>query len=405
MNTPNVGKILKFCRRFSFFLFALILSSCKVSIEENIDNQVEVLEFEIRPMARIVVQAKLGNVSCNFMIDTGCDSSVLSEEFANRIGKSFLFPAIIKTFSGRGFSLGSRWKSKDVLKIGNFNFGKLQFVIGELDDFMLKNIHGIIGTDILQKCILNLDYSKGKGYLIPRSIFNDKEYSKYEKLKIDKKSLMPVEIENKKYKLLVDSGAEGIFLDIDNRITFSDSVVVKNIESKYDTIISSIKIDGKLCRSQKGIKINNILINDIVYQTYKLSKKFIFNSESIIAGIVFISKLDWIFDYHNNSVYIFKPDNFTSDFKEYKIKEVVLYRKLNALWLKWENNENPLIDITDIKSSDKIIEVNGVSFKDCIEKLGYEKGYDVFLSGIESLDFNSITVMREDKKVVLNRKK
>lgn len=396
--------MLKLCRRFLFFLLCLILFSCKGLTEKNINNQEKIFEFEVRSEARIVLPAKLGNVSCNLMIDTGCDSSVISEEFANKIGKSFLFPTIIKTFSGNGISLGRRWKSKDVLKIGSFNFGKLQFVIGELDDFMLKNIHGIIGTDILQKCILKLDYSKGKGYLIPRQIFDDKEYSRYEKVKIDKKSLMPVEVENKKYKLLVDSGAAGVFLDIDNKITFTDSVVLKNIETQYNTIVSPMKINGKLCLSQKGIKLNNITIGDIVYQTYKFSKKFIFAAEDIVAGMIFISKLNWIFDYYNSSVYIFKPDNFTSDFKEYKIEEVVLYRKLNALWLKWKNNENPLINITDIKNSDKIIEINGVPFKDCIEKLGYEKGYDVFLSGIESLDFDSLTVIRENKKVILNRK-
>ncbi len=395
---------MKFCRSFFPFLVLLIFCSCS---KYKIDNsQADIFEFKIDTHRVIVVPAKIGSVVCNLMIDTGSDISVLRKDFAKKIDKSFDSFAI--SFYGmQGIKIDSVWRAKQDLTIGDFKFPMFDFIKADLNHFTLKNIHGIIGTDILKHCILKLDYSNKKGFFIPFNKFETSKFiKKYEKVKINKNSYITVKLDDRDYKMLIDSGAENLSLDIDNSIQIRDAIQLRKITSKYNYIYSSYNFEGDVRKSNLGFNINKINIKPIIYTTYPFKNFLSQRKREFSCGINFISKLDWIFDYANNYVYILKPDDFSLSFdlSNYKIKEAFSYPKEYGILFLWEKDKNPLQDIFDIKKDDKVFAINQTSYKECIEKFGKNKGYDIFLDVLYSLDFDTITVIRNGKKITLARK-
>ncbi len=387
-----------------FLLFIFILFSCS---ERKLDNSsADIFEFDIDSNRLIVVPAKIGNVKCNLMIDTGSTTSVLSEEFATRIDSSFRCPTFV--FDGmNGIKIKSMYKAKQNLQIGDFNFSQIEFIKAGLDDFFIKNIDGLIGTDVLKKSILKLDYSNKKGYFIPFSQFkNSKELEEYEKIGINKHSCIEIQNRNQNYNMLIDSGAESMGIDIDDSIIISDAEKLKPLKVHHEYIFSSYNFEGTICKSKTGFKINTLNIQPIAYTSYPF-KNSLFNTKvELSGGIKFISKLNWIFDYANNYVYISKSADFNmlDCLQDYEVKDVFFYPKVYALQLIWKNNKNPIKKHFDIKSYDKIFGINGTTYKECVEKFGNDKAYKIFGDTIQSLDFDTITVIRNGKKLLLNRR-
>ncbi len=271
----------------------------------------------------------------------------------------------------------------------------------------MEGIDGIIGTNVLKHCILKLDYSNKKGYLIP---FNKLEKAgsieKYEKTKINKNSHISIEIDKNKYEMLIDTGAVNIYLDLDNSIYIKDLIKLEKLKSEHKSAYSLRQVEIEKCKSESGFSIEKLKLKPIIYNRYKFKNHLFQKHKSLIAGLNFISELNWIFDYMHNTVYIAKNNNrkLILDSYKYKIKDPVVYSKDGSLNITWYDDKNPLQNIFDIKSSDRIYAINNISYKACIEKFGKDKGADLFFRALYSLDFNTVTIIRNGEKKVLKRK-
>ncbi len=123
---------MKFCRNFSYFLLLLLFLSCS---KNDIDNsQANIFEFAIDSNRVNIVPAKIGNVNCNLMIDTGCDACVLQKDFVEKLDKSYVMPTFTID-ANKNTKIESLLKSKQDLRIGDFNFGKFKFTTDTLDIF------------------------------------------------------------------------------------------------------------------------------------------------------------------------------------------------------------------------------------------------------------------------------
>ncbi len=388
-----------------FLLFIFILFSCS---ERKLDNfSAGIFEFDIDGNRLIVVPAKIGDIKCNLMVDTGCDVCIFRKDFAEKLNKSYVIPTFAID-ANKNTKIESLLKSKQNLRIGDFNFGKFKFTTDSLDIFFMKNIDGIIGTNILKHCILKLDYSNKKGYLIPFNKFKKADViGEYEKTKIDINSHISIEIDKNQYKMLIDSGAVNTYLDLDNSVYIKDLIKLKKLKSEHKSAYSLRQVEIEKCKSESGFSIGKLKLKPIIYNSYKFKKHFFQKNKTLIAGLNFISELNWIFDYMHNTVYIAKDNNrkFILDSYKYKIKDPVLCSKDGSLNITWYFDKNPLQNIFDIKSSDRIYAINNISYKSCIEKFGEDKGVDLFFRTLYSLDFDTITVIRNGRKLELRRKK
>lgn len=243
-------------------------------------------------------------VKNKFILDSGSNISIIDKTLFSQLKLKLKGTTINKDI------LGNKKKRKiysvKKLRIGEKYFYNVDFIVLDLKNYLkCNNILGIIGTNVLSKTIIKIDFNKRKVNLI-KKIEKKDEYNKFEiKLK-NKLPYVNLFLRNKKFRFLLDTGNLNS-LTLKNKdyefITEKNSSKVWNIKVLINSINNS---------NFSFHKIPVSYINEV-----SLGRKIKMNSSKVIflynrnLGVDFFQNSLMIIDFKNKDGYI-KNKNITS---------------------------------------------------------------------------------------------
>lgn len=284
----------------------------------------------------IVIPVELNGARLSFILDSGVSSPFLfnlSNQDSiqiNNVSKFTLHGL------GEGESMEALKSKNNIFKLGDAtNFNQSLFVVLDKDlNFSTSlgiPIHGIIGFDVFDSFIVEMNYSKGYIKLYNQENFNDKKLAKHEELPLtiyERKSylngsIMLEDDSNVPVKLLVDTGSgDALWL-------FHDPEKGVEIPNKnYDDYLGkglSGNIFGKRTKL-KGVKIGSFLLND-AKAAFPFKESFskiknLGDRNGSLGGEI-LKRFNIVFDYKNNKVFLKKNSNYRTPF-QYNLAGIAL---------------------------------------------------------------------------------
>jgi hypothetical protein len=336
-------------------------------------NRVEIPFEEYNNL--VVIPVFINNlVKLKFIVDTGVDTPILTEETFARILGLHYNRAI--TISGPGIrdsihawvANGVRLALPGGIVGQNMNMLVLHEDYLKLSEKMGDEVYGIIGYDIFKQFVVEFDYDNKLLVLHRPDKFKPKKG--YQTLHIDivntkpyLRSFIRQDTRADSIRLMIDTGAShALLLDMEQT---SFSYPVKIIEARLGTGLGG-EIPGYLGRldflSLKSLNFWDILISMPFQESYSLLIKR--GSRNGTIGGEILSRVNPIFDYHNEVMYLRKGKRYESNF-EYDMCGMTLVatgRLLDNLMVEYVRPESPA-ERAGIQIGDTIISVNGMNLK------------------------------------------
>ncbi|MBC7536586.1 MAG: aspartyl protease family protein [Ferruginibacter sp.] len=222
------------------------------------DSLVAVIPFT-RAGNLVLIQAKADTIEGNFILDTGAPGLVLNVTYFRD------YPSTSATTADQGGITGNT-SNADPTIISRFSFGAVRYSLVEADRINLGHIEnnkgvrilGLLGLQLFKRFEMILDYERNLLFL---HLISKKESNIYasEQLKdtalyntfpitfLDNKLLTTAEMDGKKLKFLVDTGAESNVLD--SRLP--------------DKIFDNVTVTGRITLTGTGAKKTEALYGNI----------------------------------------------------------------------------------------------------------------------------------------------
>jgi predicted aspartyl protease len=243
--------------------------------------------------------------------------------------------------------------------------------IMDVHNVLGSNIYGVLGSEIFNRFVVEVDYVEQIIKLHDPSSFKKPQNYKAVQLEINNfRPYVTVKLGQKgtkqfKAKLLVDSGASSaMFLDESNNENIP--LPKRTIEISLGTGLAGV-IEGKIGRVHKmkigGYRFSNITTSYPTEWSIGSDNETIIDKSNIRHGTLgadLLSRFDVIFDYSNETMYLKKNEHFSNDF-------VFNTVGLNVMAMGLDLNNYVVSDIIQdsqahkagIKIGDEIISLNG----------------------------------------------
>jgi len=377
------------------FLFLLSFTCNKLLAQgfgfEFTDNRKRItIPFEEHNNLVVIPIIINNSLKLKFIVDTGVQNSILTEkaladalnlEYKRRI--SIAGPGLVD-------SVAAYLSNKVKLEIpgGIVAFDRTLLVLEEdyldLERQTGEDIYGIIGYELFSKFIIELDYDKKEITFHDPKYFKKRRRYKRIPLSIEKTkpylqtSLGFYDDDNQNnVKLMIDSGASHSLLldpEEDENIVIPDKVIVSNLGKGLGG-----DIGGKIGRVNKfsllDYKFNNVVASFPDAGEYNKNIKRGSRSGTMGGGV--LSRINPIFDYFNNYLYVRKGKRYKNPF-DFDMSGL----RLSAFGL---TNELAIID--DV-ICDSPAEKAGIKKGDIIKKLNGNR--------VEYISLNDIfTILRK----------
>jgi hypothetical protein len=332
-------------------------------------NKVEIPFTESNNL--VVIPVVLNNfLKLNFILDTGVETPILTEiAYANIIGMEYIREVVI---SGPGLidSVRALVGQKVNVKLPgniighNLNLLVLQEDYLKLSEKMGMDVHGIIGYDIFQKFVVEIDYDEKILSLHRPSAFRPrKKYlpvpMEVEHSKPFLKSYVNQNKVNDTIKLLIDTGAShALLLDLDQ---MKISIPNLTIPTRLGTGLGG-EIPGQLGRID-SFRLNDYEFKEVIVSIPRAdaySQLIKRGSRQGTLGGDVLSRLRPVFDYSNETLYISKSKKYKHKF-EYDMSGLSISSRgtfLDSLYVNHVREGSPA-DLVGIQPNDVILSING----------------------------------------------
>ena len=356
-------------RRIHFILIVLLLV-CGNSILYSKNKKIASVPFELTG-SYIVVEVKINDSSpLKMILDTGIKNTIITELLSTDSVSLVRTDTITINGLGNEQDLKAYQSFKNEVKIGRINFtGKNVLLMMDntfnFTSYSGQKINGIIGTDILQDYIIEINYTNSHiyfydydGYVppssfvsIPATIENDKIFIYADVVNQD--------LSRKKVKMLIDTGAElGAWL--------------QNIR-KNSVILPEKKTHGYIGQGLSGEILGNYThLNQICLGPFCINNPIVSFPDSIFIthfilrsdrdgtfGNQIMKRFNNIIDFKKPAIYL-KPNFMFKDKSRYNIAGIEIMKeppfliltKVNKVW------KDSAADKKGIKEGDIIVEVD-----------------------------------------------
>ena len=274
----------------------------------------------------IVIPVELNGSKLSFILDSGVTSPILfnlSNQDSIQINN---VSKITLRGLGEGEPMDALKSTNNTLKLGKaFNFSQSLFVVLDKDlNFSTSlgiPVHGIIGYDIFNSFIVEINYTGSYLKLYPNESYNKKKLRKHQELPLaiyKKRSYLSgsilLEDSAVPVKLLVDTGSSDalwLFHDPEKGVEIPDV--------HYEDFLGrglSGNIFGKRTKL-KGIEIGNFLLEDakaaFPFKESFSAIKSLGDRNGSLGGEV-LKRFNLVFDYKHNKLYLKKNNNYKRPF-------------------------------------------------------------------------------------------
>jgi hypothetical protein len=347
-----------------FILFSDLIAAGKV-------KKIESIPFEMAG-SFVVIKVRINDSSpLNLILDTGIRNTIITELLSG--DKISLNYSDVKDLMGLGGGdhLGALTSNYNTLKVGKLSFQqKIVYVLQE-DIFNLSKrtglkINGLIGVDLFQDYVVEIDYTRKRiRFYDSKNFVNPKEYGMLPLTVESQKmfthlSVSDADSTKKKVKMLIDTGAElNAWFQ-----TFKKNAINIPKNNFFGTIGQGLngEITGKFGR------IPEIFLGD-----YSLKKLIVsFPDSATISDIVqnsdrdgtlgsqLLSRFNLYIDYPQK-LFFFKPNgNFnkrsTYNIAGIEITQIIPFIPQVEVWHVWDNSPAAA---AGIQIGDQILEING----------------------------------------------
>jgi hypothetical protein len=332
-------------------------------------NKVEIPFVEANNL--IVIPVVINNfLKLNFILDTGVETPILTEiAYANILGIEYIREVVI---SGPGIvdSVRALIGQKVNIKLPgnvtgyNLNLLVLQEDYLKLSEKMGMDVQGIIGYDIFQKFVVEIDYDENMIILHRPSKYRPKK--KFESISLNilqSKPYIQSHINQNKVsdtiQLLIDTGAShALLLDVDQT---NISLPNRTIPTRLGTGLGG-EIPGQLGRLDlfglNNFEFKEVIVSIPTQDAYsQLIKRG--SRQGTLGGDV-LSRLHPVFDYSNEILYLSKSKKYKEKF-EYDMSGLSLSSRgtfLDSLYIDHVRDGSPA-DLAGIRENDIILNING----------------------------------------------
>jgi hypothetical protein len=179
--------------------------------EQNIDLSGKYIPFKLYGKYLVVVQGSLGELKKrNFLIDTGTNPSIVDKQVAKQLQLPLLtgMPNTLPVITG---DVKAEFAVLPALQFGPIHRESLQVVIEDLSSFREKvgtRIDAVVGLDVLGQSSFRIDYSRRRIIFGPLAVTG----SAVSFTSGPPFVTVPITIENRPLRLLVDTGTAGLVL-------------------------------------------------------------------------------------------------------------------------------------------------------------------------------------------------
>jgi len=336
------------------------------------------IKFELINNLIIVPVFINGSDTLKFILDTGVSHTMITS-LDGAPGISFNFAREIELFGlGSGREVKAYHSFGNVLEMpGVQGFNQNVIILKEEFDYLSQGlgtqVHGLLGHDVFDSFVVEIDYKNQKLTLFDPHFFRTKRREKI----LKKSTAIDLEIVRRKpfitalvideydqsinAKLLVDSGAShaiSLFKSSDKRLAVPDNSIYTFIG-----VGLSGDIYGHIGRTKRfsigDYKFKRPLVTYPDEESVNISSYDNNRSGSIGADI--LKRFDVVFDYHGKEMLLRTNSSYKNDFKynlsgidvttpmpDFPIFEIVKVRKGSPAW------------IAGLEVGDQIVTINGV---------------------------------------------
>jgi len=342
-----------------------------------LDGTTKMVELDfIRESNLIILPIKLNGAGpYNFIIDTGSESGMVFDKWV--IGENNLVDArTIPVYAADGNKVTDLWVANN-LNIGlpgvqgrqqsmlvlQENFIDIENVIG-------VNAHGILGSEIFNRFVVEIDYDKKKlklfepeGFKPPRGYkgfpITLENYRPFIRTTVKQKGEKPIEV-----KLLIDTGASSaLFLDANSypQINLPDKTVDHTLGRALVGVIEG-KI-GRVDRLLIGKKFKFKKVTTSFPENWLVSSRdgdIELDPRHGTIGSEILSRFSVIFDYQREKIYLKKNKDYKDPFRfnSAGINVLATGDELNSYFIADIIKDSPAVK-ADLKAGDEIIAIDG----------------------------------------------
>lgn len=293
------------------------------------------IDFEFFKKKYVLFDANINGKTITCYFDTGSTASVLDVSLAKEIG---IEPDYEQEFQGASGSQVYQIALDQKIDINNINLENIYLVLKNMQNISQKlerNVDTIIGSDILKKYILRLDFERQKILLYNQNPKVD--YEGFKEIGFEFFNQIPIPqfevgltLKNGREfqgRVFFDSGA-GLTLMINEPFSESNGL----IEQVGKTLTTKV---GDL--TQNDLKTVNFTVENLFFSDFKFTdvpvrissaKKGIGSYPGYLGllGSDIIKRFDVILDYNSKKLYLKENQLFKTEFK-YPLSGVILRSK------------------------------------------------------------------------------
>lgn len=299
----------------------------------SLSNGKSYVELSFREESNLIVVPIIlnGKGPFNFILDTGSESGLIFDRWV--IAENNLVNARqIPVYASNGNKVTDLLVASDLnIKMTGVEASQQTMLVLSENNLDIKgmlgiNAHGILGSELFNRFVVEIDYEEEKIRLYDHAKF--KAPRGYKKVKIDVKDFRPyitTQVKQRGHKkvkvdLLIDTGASSaIFLDAERH----EEIVLpkKTLDHTLGSGITGT-LDGKIGRVQKiniGGKFKFRKVLTSFPQDWRIRKELTDKDGVLVRhgtiGSDVLSKFNIIYDYMNEVAYFKKEKNYREEFK------------------------------------------------------------------------------------------
>lgn len=351
------------------FSIALLFATCQYAGAKP--ALVASIPFEMAG-GYIIVQARINKTTpLNFIFDTGVRNTIITElHEGDDISLHFSEKRIIQGL-GQGNTVSSLRSDSNDISIGKLTLSDKTVYLLEEDIFALsenngRKINGLLGLDLIQSYVVQIDYSRQKIKFYEKSSFIPPSDYSYKPLVIENNkmymelTLLDLNAKIRTIKMLIDTGAQlnAWFQTVRANAT---GIPEKRVHARVGQGFSG-EIYGYLACIPR-ICIDRYCVTDpiVIFPDSSMIASIMKNSDRDgTIGSELLCRFNIYIDYQNKSIY-FKPNqNFKAGFK-YNIAGIEIKQShqsslIYEVTYVWKDSPG---EKAGVMAGDLLLEING----------------------------------------------